>query len=171
MNLTNTKIYFTSTSSHWKRTLLEGWGHESTETGPGELHVLPSKGISLKTYTALLWVPLVPPWLPTFTWSTLKSWPLALSSPFLSRNGKGMWMMFLSSSPKVRGTLLQYPNSINPHIKFTVEQPKSEGAIPFLDTLPKPNGNTICLSIQKTYTLIGTWTLTPATLSWPKEPW
>ena len=37
-----------------------------------------------------------------------------------------------------RDTMLQYLNSIDPHIKFTVEQPNKEGAIPFLDTLPKP---------------------------------
>ena len=37
-----------------------------------------------------------------------------------------------------RETMLQYLNSINPHIKFTVEQPSEEGAIPFLDTFPKP---------------------------------
>ena len=35
-------------------------------------------------------------------------------------------------------TMLQHLNSIDPHIKFTVEQPNEEGAIPFLDTLPKP---------------------------------
>ena len=45
--------------------------------------------------------------------------------------------------------LLRYLNSINPHIKFTVEQPNSEGAIPFLDTLPKPNGNEISVSVYR----------------------
>ena len=35
-----------------------------------------------------------------------------------------------------RDTLLQYLNSIDPHIKFTIEQPNAEGGIPFLDTLP-----------------------------------
>ena len=37
-----------------------------------------------------------------------------------------------------RDILLDYLNSIDPHIKFTVEQPNVEGAIPFLDTLPNP---------------------------------
>ena len=43
--------------------------------------------------------------------------------------------------------LLRHLNSIDPHIKFTVEQPNSEGAIPFLNTLPKPNGNEISVSV------------------------
>ena len=50
-------------------------------------------------------------------------------------------------------TMLNYLNSIDPHIKFTVEQPDEEGAIPFLDTLPKPKGEEITvLSSQETYT-------------------
>ena len=69
-------------------------------------------------------------------------------------------------------TILEYLNSIDPHIKFTVEQPNEEGLIPFLDTLPKPNGEQI--SVQFTgnpHTLIGTWTSTPPILFQPKEPW
>ena len=38
-----------------------------------------------------------------------------------------------------RDTMLPYLNSIDPHIKFTVEQPNEEGAIPFLDRLHSPN--------------------------------
>ena len=45
--------------------------------------------------------------------------------------------------------MLQYLNSIDPHIKFTVEQPNMEGAIPFLDTLPKPNGEEISVSVYR----------------------
>ena len=37
-------------------------------------------------------------------------------------------------------TMLQYLNSIDPHIKFTIEQPNKEGGIPFLDTFHKPKG-------------------------------
>ena len=44
-------------------------------------------------------------------------------------------------------TLLQYLNLINPHIKFTIEQPNSEGAMPFLDTFPKPNGEGVSVSV------------------------
>ena len=42
-----------------------------------------------------------------------------------------------------RVILLQYLNSIDPHIKFTIEQPNAEGGIPFLDTFPKPKGEEI----------------------------
>ena len=34
--------------------------------------------------------------------------------------------------------MLQYLNSIDPHIKFTVEQPNTEGAIPFWIHSPNP---------------------------------
>ena len=33
--------------------------------------------------------------------------------------------------------------------KFTVEQPNEEGAIPFLDTLPKPKGEEISVSVYR----------------------
>ena len=46
-------------------------------------------------------------------------------------------------------TMLQYLNSIDPHIKFTVEQPNKEGAIPSLDTLPKPKGEEISVSVYR----------------------
>ena len=50
----------------------------------------------------------------------------------------------LSIIPKGnRDNLLQYLNSIDPHIKFTIEQPNAEGGIPFLDTFPKPQGENI----------------------------
>ena len=45
--------------------------------------------------------------------------------------------------------MLKYLNSIDPHIKFTVEQPNEEGAIPFLDTLPKPKGEEISVSVYR----------------------
>ena len=50
--------------------------------------------------------------------------------------------------------MLQYLNSIDPHIKFTIEQPNEEGGIPFLDTFPKPQGvlRNCSLSIQETHT-------------------
>ena len=37
----------------------------------------------------------------------------------------------------------QHINSIDPNIQFTAEDPKSDGSIPFLDTLvmPQPNGS------------------------------
>ena len=45
--------------------------------------------------------------------------------------------------------MLGYLNSIDPHIKFTIEQPNAEGAIPFLDTLPKPKGKEISVSVYR----------------------
>ena len=61
-----------------------------------------------------------------------------------------MWMIHSASSPKETGTrLLQYLNSFDPHIKFTIEQPNREGGIPFLDTFPKPQGEGIAVSIYR----------------------
>ena len=48
-----------------------------------------------------------------------------------------------------RDTMLQYLNSIDPHIKFTIEQPNEEGGIPFLDTFPKPQGEGIAVSVYR----------------------
>ena len=48
-----------------------------------------------------------------------------------------------------RDILLNYLNSIDPHIKFTVEQPNAEGAIPFLDTFPQPKGENISISVYR----------------------
>ena len=45
--------------------------------------------------------------------------------------------------------LLQYLNSIDPHIKFTIEQPNAEGGIPFLDTFPKPKGEEIAVAVYR----------------------
>ena len=47
-----------------------------------------------------------------------------------------------------RDILLNYLNSIDPHLKFTIEQPNTEGAIPFLDTLPQPKGENISVSVS-----------------------
>ena len=68
--------------------------------------------------------------------------------------------------------MLQYLNSIDPHIKFTIEQPNEEGGIPFLDTFPNPKEE----ELQSQYTgspltQIGTLTSIPVILSWPKEQW
>ena len=48
--------------------------------------------------------------------------------------------------------MLQYLNSIDPHIKFTIEQPYDEGGIPFLDTFPKPQGGGIAVSVYRKLT-------------------
>ena len=46
-------------------------------------------------------------------------------------------------------TMLRYLNSIDPHIKFTIEQPNAEGDIPFLDTFPKPQGEDIVVGVYR----------------------
>ena len=46
-------------------------------------------------------------------------------------------------------TLLNHLNSIDPNIKFTIEPPNDEGAIPFLDTFPRPSGNEIITSVYR----------------------
>ena len=38
-------------------------------------------------------------------------------------------------------SLLNHLNSIDPNIKFTIEPLNEQGAIPFLDTFPRPCGN------------------------------
>ena len=50
---------------------------------------------------------------------------------------------------EVFSIMLQFLNSIDPHIKFTVEQPNVEGSIPFLDTFPKPKGERIEVSVYR----------------------
>ena len=61
------------------------------------------------------------------------------------------WHVFSIIPKGKRDILLNYLNSIDPHIKFTVEQPNVEGAIPFLDTLSQPKGEEyFCLSLQET---------------------
>ena len=48
-----------------------------------------------------------------------------------------------------RNQMLQFLNSIDQHIKFTIEQPNREGGIPFLDTFPKPQGEGIAVSVYR----------------------
>ena len=62
--------------------------------------------------------------------------------------------------------MLQYLNSTDPHIKFTIEQPNDPLLRHFSQT---PWRRNCSLSIQETHTQIGTWTSTPVTLSQPKE--
>ena len=49
-------------------------------------------------------------------------------------------------------SLLNYRNSIDPNIKFTIEHPNEQGAIPFLDTFPRPSGNKIITSVYRKLT-------------------
>ena len=69
--------------------------------------------------------------------------------------------------------MLQYLNSINPHINFTIEQPNKEEGIPFLDTFSQTSRGRNCRSqyTGNPHTQIGTWNSIPITLSQPKEQW
>ena len=46
-------------------------------------------------------------------------------------------------------SILNHLISINPNIKFTTEPPNNQGAIPFLDTFPRPSGNKIITSVYR----------------------
>ena len=48
-----------------------------------------------------------------------------------------------------RDIMLNYLNSIDPHIKFTIKQPNVVGAIPFFDTLSQPKGEEISVSVYR----------------------
>ena len=56
------------------------------------------------------------------------------------------WLRYVDDALTIvkKGTwdsLLNHLNSIDPNIKFTIEPPNKQGAIPFLDTFPRPLGN------------------------------
>ena len=68
--------------------------------------------------------------------------------------------------------MLQYLISINPHIKFTIEQSNEEGAFLSWTLSPNPKGKELQSQYKgNPHTQIVTWTSTPVTLSWPKEHW
>ena len=46
-------------------------------------------------------------------------------------------------------TLLNHLNSIDPNIKFTIEPLNEQGAIPFLETFPRPSGTQIVTSVYR----------------------
>ena len=49
-------------------------------------------------------------------------------------------------------SLLALLNSIDPNIKFTIESPNEQGAIPFLETFPRPSGNNIITTVYRKLT-------------------
>ena len=62
---------------------------------------------------------------------------------------RGMWMTHLSSTRKSINKT-SHNNSINPAIHFTVETNKEDGAIPFLDTIVKPEADgTLSITVYR----------------------
>ena len=49
-------------------------------------------------------------------------------------------------------SLLNYLNSIDPNIKFIIEPSNEQGAIPFLDTFPRPSGHKIITLVYRKHT-------------------
>ena len=60
-----------------------------------------------------------------------------------------MWMMWTIVKKGTCDSLLNYLNSIDPNIKFTIEPPNEQGAIAFLDTFPRPSGNKMITSVYR----------------------
>ena len=52
-----------------------------------------------------------------------------------------MWMIHLSSKWKIANKTFEHINSFDPAIKFTVEDNKEDGTIPFLDTIDTPEAD------------------------------
>ena len=80
------------------------------------------------------WVPPSVPSLPTCSWRSLKSRPLA---PFHIHR---LWLWFVDDTFVIikaehSKQLLCHINSQDPCIHFTVEEPSQQGSLPFLDTL------------------------------------
>ena len=68
--------------------------------------------------------------------------------------------------------ILQYLNSIDPHIKFTIEQRNEEGASPSWTPFPNPKAGVLQSQYtENPHTLTGTCISIPVTLSQPKELW
>ena len=68
-----------------------------------------------------------------------------------SSSGAGMWMTPLSSTREVnKQGFLQHINSVDPAIRFTVEDNKEDGSIPFLDSIVKPEADgTLSITVYR----------------------
>ena len=87
-----------------------------------------------------LWVPQSASSWPTYTWSTLSKKPSVV--PPTPR----FWCRFVDDTFVIQKEIhkqdfLQHINSVDPAIKFIVEDNKEDGAIPFLDTTVKPEAD------------------------------
>ena len=64
------------------------------------------------------------------------------TAPHPPGSGAGLWIAPLSSTKEVnKQDVLQHINNVVPAIKFTVEDNKEDGSIPFLDTIVKPEAD------------------------------
>ena len=66
-------------------------------------------------------------------------------------SGAGLWMTPLSSTREVnKQGFLQHINSVDPALKFRVEENKEDGSIPFLDTIVKPEADgTLSITVYR----------------------
>ena len=65
--------------------------------------------------------------------------------------GRGMWMTCVSSTEEIhKQEFLQHINSVDPAIQFTVENNEKDGAIPFFDTIVKPEADgTLSITVYR----------------------
>ena len=97
----------------------------------------PSKVSSSNSYTEQPWVHLVHQWWLISIWSTFEELALGPEVPVPIMKWKRYVDDVFSIIPKgKRDILLNYLNSIDPHIKFTVEQPNADGGHTILGHIP-----------------------------------
>ena len=72
------------------------------------------------------------------------------TAPHPSGFGAGMWMTHVIHKEIHKKEFLQHINSVDPAIQFTVETNKEDGAIPFLDTIVKPEADgTLSITVYR----------------------
>ena len=77
----------------------------------------------------------------------------AISTAPIPGFGGGMWMTHVIHKEIHKQEFLKHNNSVDPAIQFTVETNKEDWAIPFLDTIVKPeaDGTLVYHCVQETY--------------------
>ena len=101
----------------------------------------------------LPWVPPSTLSLPTFSWKSLRSRPLAL--PYIPYLWLGFFNdIYVIKKAKHSQQLLHHITTQDPHIQFTMEEPNQDGSLLFLEiqVSPGPNNTLITTSLQKTNT-------------------
>ena len=58
-------------------------------------------------------------------------------------SGEGMWMIPLSSKKTLRDEFQEHINSMEPHIQCSTVEIRSDGSMPFIDTLVTPEQDRI----------------------------